>query len=387
MRKRITILGFFSEDSGLTCFFKTNYRILLTEGYEFNIINIASYRPARILSKFGNYYEVPFYFSELNSRSFLQKRRFFNKKLHHIYSECRLNSDTLHLYLGVLCDPILITDAHKVGFKRIIVEGYANLSHKLNLAEKQLQRIGGKMVELYATDYIAVNQSVANFFYSPKLQKSPRFKILKNGIAIRKQRYHEEQNIYYRKRYEIGEKDFVIGNVGRFTAIKNQFFLIKSFDLFQKIYPNTKLVLIGDGPRLEAMRQYVYQLHLEDKVIFTGFLENPDEVQNIFNIFAYPALLTDLSISLLHSVANGAFAVVSDVQAPEIQKLKSVTVLSLKDPQSWADEFHCLSQYKYDRSKQSYEATKELMSEGYGISSSTQQLRNLYGIINTEDEF
>ena len=44
MRKRITVLGFFSEDIGLTCFFKTNYRALLADGYEFNIINIANYR-------------------------------------------------------------------------------------------------------------------------------------------------------------------------------------------------------------------------------------------------------------------------------------------------------------------------------------------------------
>lgn len=384
MRQKITVLGFFSEDSGLTCFFKTNYRALVAEGYGFNIINIANYRPARELKALGSYYEIPFYFSDINGRNFFQKRRNFNRELKRIYDQCKITSNTVHLYLNALCDSAPISLAHKANFNRIIVHAYADYSKMFNFAEKKLQLMGCKVVEKYATDFVAVSQEAADFFYYKKVQRRPSFRIIKNGIAVRKQRYHEEQNLYYRKKYEIDSKTFVIGNVGRFINAKNHSFLINSFNLFQKIYPNTKLVLIGDGPQIENVRQQVYQMHIEDKVVFTGFLENTEEVQNIFNVFAYPAICDSLSLSLLHSVANGAIPVISNTQS-ETGIIKEFDTLALDDPQEWADEFHRLSQLKYNRSIQSEKMMTKLIESGYTVSTSAKQLRELYGAPQWED--
>lgn len=385
MRQKITILGFFSEDNGLTSFINTNYRTLVAEGYEFNIINIANYRPARELKKFGTYYEVPFYFSDINFKNIVLKRRNFNHQLKKIYDSCCNTSSTIHLYLNSLCDPNPVTLAHKSGFERIILHAYADCSKTFNFAEKQLHRVGCKVSEKYITDFVAVNQKTANFFYSKHFQQNVNFKIIKNGIPVKKQRYHEEQNIYYRKRYEIDTNDFVIGNIGRFISAKNQIFLIESFNLFQKIYPNAKLVLIGDGPKIEDVRQRVYELHLENKVIFTGFLENTEEVQNIFNVFAYPAIYDELSLSTLHSLANGAIAVVSDQQELEANKFSTIIPIPLDDPQKWADEFHRLSQKRYNRSIQSEKSISELISMGYTTSTSTKNLMQLYGRLQWED--
>lgn len=387
MRQRITVFGFFSEDNGLTTYFKTNYRALLADGYQFNIINIASYRPARELKRFGNYYEIPFYISDVNNRNFLKKRREFNRKLKTAYEECHLSSETIHFYLSNACDPVPITLAHKVGFQRIITHAYSGYSRVFNFVQMELQRIGMKTIEKYATDYIAVSKETANFFYFKRIQKKAHFKILKSGIPVRKQRFHEEQNIYYRKRYNIEESDFVIGNIGRFIPSKNQIFLVESFNLFQKIYPNTKLVLIGDGPLIEDVRQRAYDLHLENKVIFTGFLENSEEVQNIFNVFAYPSLADGLSLSLIHSIANGATAVMADSQSAELSTIGDSMILSISDPQVWADAFHRLSQEKYNRIEESQNAMDELITHGYTVATSTRELKKLYGQSKWESQF
>ena len=163
--------------------------------------------------------------------------------------------------------------------------------------------------------------------------------------------------------------------------------MIDSFNLFQKINPNAKLVLIGDGPKLEEVRQKVYQLHLEGRVIFTGYLENTEEVQNIFDVFAYPAESGGLSLALLHSLANGAKAVVSQRQPAEVQTLGAVTALSIDNPQSWADEFHSLSLETNNRFEQSYNTMNELIEKGYTISTSTRALRKLYGKPQLEDDY
>ena len=287
----------------------------------------------------------------------------------------------------MLCDPVPIVYARRLGFDRVIVHAYSNFEGTMNLTSRQLQKVGRRMAEVYGTDFLAVTQGAADFFFSSRIQRSPRFKLLPDGIAVRKQRYHEEQNIYYRKRYDINENDFVIGNIGRFIDVKNQSFLVDSFNLFQKINPNAKLVLIGDGPKLEEVRQKVYQLHLEGRVIFTGYLENTEEVQNIFDVFAYPAESGGLSLALLHSLANGAKAVVSQRQPAEVQTLGAVTALSIDNPQSWADEFHSLSLETNNRFEQSYNTMNELIEKGYTISTSTKLLRKLYGKPQLEDDY
>ena len=103
----------------------------------------------------------------------------------------------------MLCDPVSIVYARRLGFDRVIVHAYSNLEGTMNLTSRQLQKVGRRMAEVYGTDFLAVTQGAADFFFSSRIQRSPRFKLLPDGIAVRKQRYHEEQNIYYRKRYDI----------------------------------------------------------------------------------------------------------------------------------------------------------------------------------------
>ena len=152
---------------------------------------------------------------------------------------------------------------------------------------------------------------------------------------------------------------------GRFIDVKNQSFLIDSFNLFQKINPNAKLVLIGDGPKLEEVRQKVYQLHLEGRVIFTGYLENTEEVQNIFDVFAYPAESGGLSLALLHQPCqwseSGLFR---NGNRQKCKRWGAVTALSIDNPQSWADEFHSLSLETNNRFEQSYNTMNELIEKG-----------------------
>ena len=57
----------------------------------------------------------------------------------------------------------------------------------------------------------------------------------------------------------------------------------------------------------------------------------------------------------------------------------------MDDPQEWADEFHRLSQLKYNRSIQSEKMMTKLIESGYTVSTSAKQLRELYGAPQWED--
>jgi len=69
----------------------------------------------------------------------------------------------------------------------------------------------------------------------------------------------------------INEKDYIV-HVGRFAKVKRHDILLKAFKLANL---DTKLVLVGDGEEKENIKNLIKELNLENKVILTGFLQNP----------------------------------------------------------------------------------------------------------------
>lgn len=61
----------------------------------------------------------------------------------------------------------------------------------------------------------------------------------------------------------------------RFVQKKNLEFIIKGFAYYKRKAPETrtKLILAGDGPLRETLKQSVHHLGLEDDVVFPGFLQ------------------------------------------------------------------------------------------------------------------
>lgn len=65
--------------------------------------------------------------------------------------------------------------------------------------------------------------------------------------------------------------------VSNFVQKKGHEYTIKAFNLFLEEYPNSKLILAGDGPRKIECEALVESIKIEDKVKFLGAI-NPDEV-------------------------------------------------------------------------------------------------------------
>jgi GalNAc-alpha-(1->4)-GalNAc-alpha-(1->3)-diNAcBac-PP-undecaprenol alpha-1,4-N-acetyl-D-galactosaminyltransferase len=69
----------------------------------------------------------------------------------------------------------------------------------------------------------------------------------------------------------IKEKDDIIVNVGRFELIqKRQDILIKAFAKIVDKFPNTNLVLFGDGEDEQKIKNIIIECHLEGRVVLAG---------------------------------------------------------------------------------------------------------------------
>ena len=108
--------------------------------------------------------------------------------------------------------------------------------------------------------------------------------------------------------------DKVIISVGRLAEEKNWVTLLQAFALAQKIQPNIRLVLLGDGPQAEALRQLVGELGITERVTFTGKVPF-NEVPNYFkaaDLFAFASITETQGLVTLEAMASGLPVVAVD---------------------------------------------------------------------------
>lgn len=101
---------------------------------------------------------------------------------------------------------------------------------------------------------------------------------------------------------------------GRLIKHKNVDILIKAIDILKDKYKkDLKCVIIGDGPENHALKDLVCKMHLKDNIIFTGSLENHDEVISYMKsskVFVLPSTREGLGIVVIEANACGLPVVV-----------------------------------------------------------------------------
>lgn len=118
-----------------------------------------------------------------------------------------------------------------------------------------------------------------------------------------------------RKKTLPGEKNsrFTVGFVGRFDPVKRLEFYITLAKLLKRKIPDVKFVLVGDGPERENFEELVKQNHLENNFTLTGFVLEPWNYLENFDVFFMPSKREAFSIALLEAGAFSVPAIAFDV--------------------------------------------------------------------------
>ena len=199
------------------------------------------------------------------------------------------------------------------------------------------------------------------------------FKVLNNAINARDYTFNINIRNDKRKEFGIFENSILIGHVGRFFPQKNHEFLIDIFNQFHKDYPNSYLMLVGEGELKTSIQDKVKILGLEDYVIFTGLRSDVNELLQAMDVFLFPSLYEGLPVSIIEAQAAGLPCLISDKVPIECKKTDLVYQLSLEDSvNTWADKIHELS---YVTRRDTYE---EIKQSGFDIVENAKWLENFY---------
>ena len=112
-------------------------------------------------------------------------------------------------------------------------------------------------------------------------------------------------------KFKLAEDAFIIANTGIFEPHKNLEFLVAAFSHVKP--KNAVLMLIGAGEQRSHLKKVARALGVGDRVIFTGWREDVQELLEGSDLFVFPSLREGMSESLLEAATCKVPCLVSHI--------------------------------------------------------------------------
>jgi len=257
--------------------------------------------------------------------------------------------------------PVRIAHSHSTTNKK---------EKKKNLM-KQILRPFSKV---FATDYMCCSELAGRWLFGNKEYDKGNVYLLNNAIDLDKFKYNESLRKKKRKELSIKDNTLVIGHIGRFVAQKNHDFLIDIFNEIHKKNNNSILLLAGQGPLMEDIKNKVKELNLEDSVKFLGQRNDANELYQAFDVFLLPSLYEGLPVVGVEAQAAGLLCYLSDDMTKETKVLDITKFMSLNNtPEEWANNI-LDDVKKYKR----IDTSKEMTAKNFNIKEEAKKLEEYY---------
>lgn len=157
-----------------------------------------------------------------------------------------------------------------------------------------------------AETVIAPTKKVKNTLLSYDLNDN--LVIIPTGIDL--SRYDkvvsQERKDEIRSSLNIPDDNKILINIGRVAEEKNLKELVDNFGMLLQVYDKVNFVIVGDGPYMSELKEYVQSKKLMGKIIFTGMI-NPDEVVDYYqtgDIFISASVSETQGLTYVEALAN-----------------------------------------------------------------------------------
>lgn len=221
--------------------------------------------------------------------------------------------------------------------------------------------------------YLACSVPAGKWLFGDEIVNSENFSVLHNAIKASKYYYDEHERNEIRNELKCGHA-FLVGHVGSFYDVKNHIFLLEVFKEIHKKNPDSKLILVGDGYLKAKIESRVQELHLADKVIFTGVRKDVDKLMMAMDVFVFPSKFEGLGMVVIEAQASGLSSVISDRVPNEVIITEElVTVQNLAEPpEQWANSVLSMN---FNNRKSHID---EIITNGYDVSETTMWIEEFY---------
>lgn len=203
-----------------------------------------------------------------------------------------------------------------------------------------------------------------------------KFKVIPNAFKTEKFALNLETRFSIRKKLDVGD-NLVIGHIGKFNSQKNQSYLIRTFEGLSYKDDKAILLLVGNGPNMENIREQAQHTDCADRIIFWGETMSPESLYSAMDIFVLPSRFEGLPVVLLEAQISGLPCIVSDKVTREMDFGDIVWKSIEDDPQIWEDTIFSMKRRTEEQRKQ-YRLQHAKQIAHYNIRESVKLVENIY---------
>ena len=210
------------------------------------------------------------------------------------------------------------------------------------------------LAKVFPTHMCACSEYAGRWLFGDRAMASGRVTVWPNAIETERYAYNESVRRDVRESLGIANK-FVVGHSGRYESQKNHDFLVDIFAELHRRREDSVLLLAGDGPLMDSVREKVSRLGLNDSVIFLGSVRDMERYYQAMDVFILPSLYEGLPVVGSEVQVSGLPFLCSDRVTPEVKFCDNLRFMSLrKSAGEWADEALRISDGHVRRDMSSY---------------------------------
>jgi len=248
-----------------------------------------------------------------------------------------------------------------------------------------------RITAIITNKLIALTEGEKNESLAYGVGRSEQWEVIHSGVNFSDIR---DQASGIRKEFDIPEEAIVIGSVGRLDPVKGYKYFVEAIPLITQSpitnHQALKFLIVGDGEerknlqsvivrrQSQALDDGVCNLKLEDRVIFTGWRNDVEEMISLMDIYVQPSINEGMGKTLIQAQALGKPIVATNVQGiPSVVK-DGVTGILVppKNSQALAEAILELAESEERRRKMGKEGKKWVTEtvDGYARFSTERML-------------
>jgi len=164
------------------------------------------------------------------------------------------------------------------------------------------------------TTLVAVSPEVRDDLVRLRVAPASKFAVVRLGIELdRRVGNDETTRAATRRLLGVGDDPFVIGWVGRMTAVKRTDVVVRVLGKLVERGVDARLLLVGDGPDRDDLERYAHELGVVRRCLFLGYQDDVARWYNAIDALLLPSVNEGTPVSVIEALAAERPAVATKV--------------------------------------------------------------------------
>lgn len=199
--------------------------------------------------------------------------------------------------------PVVVHTLHEYPFR-----GYYNRFRTIIFI--YMERFGA----YFSDSIITLSQSLRHALVETYgITRKSRITVLPLGFDLQSFANTKRHQGTFRDQWHIGYDVPLVGIIGRLMPVKNHRLFLDSASVVLKAIPDVHFVIVGDGDQRTALENYVNELGLSERVIFTGWQQHMERIYSDLDILVSSSLNEGTPVPIMEALSAGCPVVATDV--------------------------------------------------------------------------